>query len=245
MKRRTKIKLTLLAAMMLICFTAFILVWNGIVLLNNPSSKRYPVRGVDVSSYQGDIDWEVLSKQNIDFAFMKATEGSLLVDAFFEYNYTQAQKTNLRIGAYHFFSFDSSGKTQADNFIATVPIADNMLPPVVDFEFYGDKEQNLPDVRTTQEQLNIMLDSLEAYYNMRPIIYATEKSYDIYLSGHYDDYDIWIRNVICPPALSDNRQWTFWQYTNRAQLGGYRGSEKFIDMNVFHGTIEAFENYAK
>ena len=56
----------------------FVLVWNGIIQLNHPSQESYPVRGVDVSSYQGEIDWQVLSRQGIQFAFIKATEGSSL-----------------------------------------------------------------------------------------------------------------------------------------------------------------------
>ena len=226
-------------------FFAFLLVWNGIVLLNNPDSEKYPVRGVDVSSYQGEINWDMLSEQDISFAFIKATEGSNYVDEYFKNNYKEALKSNLRIGAYHFFSFDSQGSTQADNFIATVDKTENMLPPVVDFEFYGDKQSNLPDEESTREQLDILLSRLEEYYGMKPVIYATQKSYSLYLSGYYQEYDLWIRNVITSPHIDDKREWTFWQYTNREALKGYKGKEKYIDMNVFCGNQQEFESYAK
>ena len=120
MNKKKYIMIGSFAAVCLVLMISALLIWNGVILLNNPSVKKYPIRGVDVSSYQGDINWPVLASQNISFAFIKATEGSTSVDDNFEYNYIQAQKTNLRIGAYHFFSYDSSGKTQADNFIATV-----------------------------------------------------------------------------------------------------------------------------
>lgn len=129
------------AGIVLSAAVGFLLVWEGIVPLNSPSPQRYPVRGVDVSAYQGAIDWPTLSAQDIDFAFIKATEGSSFVDSRFAYNYKEAQKTSLRIGAYHFFSFDSAGETQADHFIETVQRIPGMLPPVVDIEFYGDKEK--------------------------------------------------------------------------------------------------------
>ena len=93
--------------------------------------------GIDVSYHQGDIDWETLSRQGIDFAFIKATEGSGYADTYFRNNYKNAADTDIRIGAYHFFSFDSPGKTQAENFIRTVPVTDDMLPPVIDLEYYG------------------------------------------------------------------------------------------------------------
>jgi lysozyme len=223
-------------------FVAF-LFFNGLLQFNNPSYADYPVRGVDVSSYQGNIDFDVLEKQNIKFAFIKATEGSGYVDPYFDVNFKNAIKTELRIGAYHFFSYDSSGSTQADNFISAVPKTENMLPPVVDVEFYGDKEKNLPDKESAQREILALLLKLKAHYGVNPIIYATEKSYRLYIAGAFDDYDIWIRNVMMNPTLSDGRKWLFWQYSNRMLLNGYKGKEKYIDMNLFNGTSDEFRCY--
>ena len=143
-RRKRRLLYSLLAAVLLSAFVLAFLVWNGYLLLNNPSRERYPVRGVDVSKYQGEIDWPVLAEQEISFAFIKATEGNSHVDARFAYNYEEARKTGLRVGAYHFFSFDSGGDTQAENFIRNVEAFEGMLPPVIDLEFYGDKAENPP-----------------------------------------------------------------------------------------------------
>ena len=62
-----------------------------------------------------------------------------------------------------------------------MPKKDDMLPPVVDIEFYGDKYKNVPDIKETQKQLQILLDRLEEYYGKKPIIYATYKSYNCLL----------------------------------------------------------------
>jgi lysozyme len=221
--------------------TLGILIYNKVIILNNPSSRTYPVRGVDVSHYQGNIDWQILSNQNIDFAFMKATEGSKYVDKQFDKNWAEVQNTNLLFGAYHFFSFDSSGETQAKNFISTVKLTDGMLPPVVDFEFYGDKEKNLPDKIKTRIELKTLLDKLYEYYRVKPIIYATMKSYTMYIKGEFDDYPLWIRNVYYSPQIGMKNKWTFWQYSDTAILNGYNGKEKYIDMNVFRGSIEELE----
>lgn len=242
-KKTVKRILILCSFLVVLGIVSFFLVWNGVIILNGFSADKYSVKGIDVSSYQGEIDWEILSKQNILFAFIKATEGSSYVDEKFFYNYAQAQKTGLAVGAYHFFSYDSEGKTQAENFINTVKPYEGMLPPVIDLEFYGDYEKNPPNRETVGEQLQIMLRVLEDHYQQKPIIYATEKSYDLYLSGDYEEYDIWIRNVISKPKLSDNREWTFWQYTNRERLDGYTGPEKYMDINVFNGSAEAFRAY--
>ncbi|MBR4257050.1 MAG: lysozyme, partial [Clostridia bacterium] len=107
MKNKVKIIIPIaLAAAAVICAAVVLcLFYFGVLHINNPSKSIYPVRGVDVSHYQGDVDWETLSKQGISFAFIKATEGSSYVDLTFEKNYVEANKTVLRVGAYHFFSF--------------------------------------------------------------------------------------------------------------------------------------------
>lgn len=241
-----KIKKIIFSASIIIfiCAAMFgILVQNGAIWITSPFEIIYQVRGVDVSSYQGDIDWDILSQQGIKFAFIKATEGSTFIDRYFKNNWENACKTDLRIGAYHFFSFDSSGKTQAQNFIKVVSITDNMLPPVIDLEFYGEKAKNPPSKEEVKIILNDLLESLESHYKMRPIIYATKSSYRKYIKGDYNDYDIWIRNLVFVPFLGKNKEWTFWQYSNRKKLKGYNGSEKYIDLNFFNGNIEEFKNY--
>lgn len=242
-KKNIKIITILIVVLIILGTIALSLVWNGKIILNDYFIDEDSVKGIDVSSYQGEIQWEVISNQNISFAFIKSTEGSSFVDENFDYNFEQAKNTSLDIGAYHFFSYDSDGKTQAENFISNVVPFEGMLPPVIDLEFYGDKEQNPPDRAKVEKQLKIMLDLLEEHYGQKPIIYATEKSYQMYLLGDYSEYDIWIRNVITKPNLLDERQWTFWQYTNREKLDGYNGEEKYIDVNVFNGDIEEYKLY--
>ncbi len=246
MKQKSiKIIVSILLSAVLFVSIFIVLIYNGVLLLNNPSEKQYPVKGVDVSSYQGEIDWEVLANENIQFAFIKATEGSTYVDPNFSANYNAAIKTQLRIGAYHFFSYDSSGKTQAENFISVVPKTEGMLPPVADVEFYGNKETILPNKDDVYRELSIFLLELEKHYGMKPIIYATEKSYRLYIENNFSQYDLWIRNVISKPTISETNPWIFWQYTNRETLNGYAGEERFIDMNVFNGSKEEFLQYGK
>lgn len=242
---RKNILISAVVLFVMCAVTLALLFYTGILFFNNPSSEKYPVRGVDVSAYQGDIDWDVLTKQNIRFAFIKATEGSSFVDPHFHDNYENAAKTGIRVGAYHFFSFDSGGDTQAENFIREVEKIDNMLPPVIDLEFYGDKKSNPPDRETVTTQLKLFVAKIEEVYGVKPVIYVVYETYDLYIKDNFDDCDIWIRDVFRTPSLSDKRNWVFWQYTSRARLDGYNGEEKYIDLNVFNGTEEQFENYGK
>jgi len=221
------------------------LLWTGAVHANNPSTSSYPVRGVDVSGYQGTVDWPVLAGQGIQFAFVKATEGSTFVDDRFGANLAGANAAGLRVGAYHFFSFESPGATQADNVIRTVPAHDLSLPMVVDLESYGEFGVNPAPTEDVRRELGVLLDRLSAAYGRRPVVYATAESYDRYLAGAFPDVDIWIRDTWREPALSDGRAWTFWQFSDRHRLAGYAGQEPFIDLDVFAGSQAEWEAYGR
>lgn len=208
------------------------------IKLNRWLSRAYQVQGVDVSHYQGEIDWEVLGGSGIEFAFIKATEGSSHVDEMFTANWENVKETDLYAGAYHFFSFDSPAETQADLFIRTVPKETGRLAPVVDIEFYGDKKVKRPDPGSVREQLDIFLQRLEEHYGVKPVIYTTMIVYNSYIKGYYQEYPLWIRNVYYSPDFDMKGDWTFWQYSDTDKLDGYQGQEPYIDRNVFHGSEE-------
>ena len=236
-----KIFLAVFGVGFVICGVLALLVYQGIIWFVNPSEKEYPVRGVDVSVYQGEINWDILASQNIDFAFIKATEGSDFVDEKFTQNWNDSQKTSLKIGAYHFFSFDSEGKTQADNFIRTVPKFNGMLSPVIDLEFYKNHEKKPPAAEKVKQELEIFIDEIKKIYGVNPIIYVMTSTYDLYIKNDFADCPIWYRSITKKPILSDGRSWDFWQYSPRGRLKGYEGQEKYIDLNVFSGNEENFE----
>ncbi|WP_372586466.1 glycoside hydrolase family 25 protein [Priestia megaterium] len=244
-KANQKNKRFLAVGVILVVLVSFIfLLWSkGWVIPNAISANRYDVKGVDVSSYQGEINWNVLSKQDIQFAFIKATEGSSFQDPLFKQNWEQANRKSMRIGAYHFFSYDSKGETQAANFIKAVSLRNNDLPPVIDVEFYGDKKQNLPSQKHVYKELSSMIKRLESHYDKRVILYTTPKAYDLYIKNRYPGCDIWIRDVVKKPTLEEQKEWTFWQYTDKGRLSGYKGKETFIDLNVFNGNKAEFERY--
>ncbi len=203
----------------------------------------YPVKGVDVSAYQKDIDWKGLEEEGIYFAFIKATEGSSHVDENFERNWDEAHKTDMKVGAYHFMSYDTEGETQAENFIEHVDKRWGMLPPVVDVEFYGEYTENHPSAEKMYAILDVILEKFEDRYGLVPIIYTNTYIYENYISGRYDDHPIWISDHSVPETLSDGREWTFCQYTFSAVSENVAGGEQYVDMNVFNGSRWEFRNY--
>ena len=229
-KNSKKILISLLIILILLALLFIFFYFNN--------ASRYKVKGVDVSHHQGLINWSTLKNQDISFAFIKATEGSTYVDEYFERNFTEAKNNHIIVGAYHFFSFESDSVTQAENFYRTVKSQEGMLPPVVDIELYGKFRNNPPAKDMVISNLQIFLDELEEKYSVQPMIYATMKSYNLYIKDNFDDYNLWIRNIYYSPNIDLNSLWTFWQYTDHAILKGYEGNEKYIDLNVYHGTLD-------
>ena len=238
--RRLLLILLVLAAAALLGF--WLLRWRGLILYSHESNpEQWEVFGVDVSSYQGTVDWSALAEQGVDFAFIKATEGSLLQDKQFSANWVGAAEAGVRTGAYHFLSYDSPGETQADNFISMVPVTEGALPPVVDIEFYGEYLETPPDKEHVQAILDPLLERLEAHYGAKPILYVTYRSYYNYLAGgKYDSYPVWCSSPTLFPLLP---QWDFWQYSHSARLEGYHGAQPLIDLNVFRGSKAQFEAF--
>ena len=230
----------LLAVLLLLGF--LFLRWRGLLLYSHEADPhQWEVFGVDVSSYQGTVDWHTLAGQGVDFAFIKATEGSLLQDKQFAANWAGALEAGVRPGAYHFLSYDSPGETQADNFIDLVPVTQGALPPVVDIEFYGPYLDTPPEKEQVQAILDPLLERLEAHYGVKPILYVTYRSYYSYLTdAKYAGYPIWCSSPTVFPLLP---RWDFWQYSHSARLEGYQGAQPLIDLNVFRGSREEFEAF--
>jgi lysozyme len=206
-----------------------LLVWQGVLWPTRPAAARYPVRGVDVSAFQGTIDWPVLAGSDLDFAYVKATEGSSFVDQEFTHNWVGAADAGLLVGAYHFLSFEAA------HVIDTVP-ADGDLPVAIDVEYYGEYVENPPSADEVHAILDPLIERITERYGIPPVLYATPEAYDAYLEGAYPQCPIWIRSVWGRPQLEDGRDWAFWQYSFRDRRGGYDGEEPFVDMNVFSGS---------
>lgn len=242
-KRRTVHIAIMLLLMAGLASLAGYLVYSGAIRPNHLFAAKYPVQGIDASHYQGDIDWPLLESQHVDFAFVKATEGRDYIDPNFEANWRGARQTGIRVGAYHYFTFTSSGTEQARHFIDVVPASDDMLPPVVDLEFDAAKQKNMLARDAVIRELSSLLQELETHYGMKPVIYATVSTYQTYVQGNFDGYDLWIRHVYIDPALAGIHAWTFWQYSDQGRLQGYSGPELHIDLDAFSGTQEQFRNY--
>ncbi|MCK3778052.1 glycoside hydrolase family 25 protein [Ensifer sesbaniae] len=204
--------------------------------------RKMAVHGVDVSRWQGEIDWPKLRTQGANFAFIKATDGGDHLDPMFKKNWRAAKAAGLRRGAYHFFYWCRTAGEQADWFIRNVPREPGALPPVIDVEYNGESscKRRLSPERV-REKMQVFMDKLEAYYGQRPIIYTAPDFYKDNLQGAFQNYPFWLRAVAQHPSkVYPNRKWLFWQYSGSGLSHGVDGK---IDLNVFHGNEDEWQDW--
>lgn len=191
-------------------------------------------KGVDVSSYQENVDFSKLKEQGVEFAYIKATEGDTHVDKTFAVKWAAAKEAGLTAGAYHYFSYEVSGATQAANFIETVgEIEAGRLIPAVDMELTVEEVYHPPEKSEVVAGLKAFLAVVEEKYGVKPLIYAQKDYFEKYLKDDFSEYPRWARNVFYPVWIDFGEEWAVWQYSDRGELEGYSG-EKYIDMNVLN-----------
>jgi lysozyme len=189
-----------------------------------PDRYRYPVRGIDVSHYQGAIDWPAVAADDVAFAYVKATEGVEGRDTEFAYNWRGAERAGLRVGAYHYFIFCRSSWAQAHNFLAVAPRRADALPPAVDLEMARSCRVRLSG-REMRRELDAYLDVVEAREGRRALLYVTPQFYATY-RAYLPRRPLWRRSVLSKPTPAS---WTLWQYLSRGRVAGIRA---FVDLSV-------------
>jgi lysozyme len=198
-------------------------------------AHKLPIHGIDVSRYQGRIDWASVRDAGTQFAFIKATEGGDYVDPMFSQNWHGARRAGLPRGAYHFMYWCRPAHEQAAWFKRNVPSDPEALPPVLDLEWNG-HSQTCPfkaSRAAALEAIKLMLDEMEAHTGKRPMIYTDITFHRDILQGEFHDYPHWVRSTAAEPhERYANRRWTMWQYTTTGRVPGIQGD---VDRNAFYG----------
>jgi lysozyme len=187
--------------------------------------ERY---GVDVSNHQGPIDWERVAADDIDFAYVKATEGGDFVDKQFARNWEAADAAGLDRGAYHFFTLCRPGAEQAANFLRTVPRDPDALPPVVDLEFAGNCSER-PDRAWLDRELGAFVEAVESATGQTAVVYVIGDFDERYRVREGLDRPLWHRRLLRRP---EGDGWWMWQFHDRAEVDGIDGP---TDLNVMRG----------
>ena len=203
----------------------------------------YDIHGIDVSHYQGIINWELLRNQGridecpISFVIIKATEGSTQTDQNFERNYSMAREYGFLRGAYHFYTTQSSAADQARFFFSKVKLEKGDLPPVLDVE----KKPRRQDKEAFKQGVLQWLRMAERYYGVKPILYTNYKFKLEYLNDSiFNQYPYWIAHYYVD-SVEYQGQWKFWQHTDEGQLPGIKGN---VDFNIYNGSYYDLQQMA-
>lgn len=220
-----------------ICLLVFSAVWAYRAYITTPpyvDNDKYPVRGIDISRHNGDIDFNKVARSGIEFVFVKASEGMSHRDSLFTRNIESARQAGLKVGAYHFFRFDADGVQQAVNFLSSVGSRPMDLGLVIDVEKTGNPKG------ISEEEVKRKLTSMVEYMNLlgyRVMIYTNHEGYYDYIADTLPGIPLWICRFQENPI---NAEWTFWQYNHHGEIDGIRGD---VDLNAFCGSREDWIRY--
>lgn len=227
--------------LMVTCISAAI-VAGGVLLLLIPSRAHvdvnrniFPVKGIDISWHNGEIDFPRVKKAGVDFAFVKATEGESYRDPMFETNFEGARNAGIPVGAYHFFRFDCDGAMQARNLLTALADRPTDLPVAIDVEDYGNPEGY--DDHNIALNLREMIDILSES-GRKVLIYSNKKGYERYVRNNFDNLPVWVCSFSGPPV--DEINWTLWQHSHLSRIDGI---DSPVDLNTFNGDRKSFQSW--
>ena len=225
------------------------------ILVENPQNSDiiFPendIVGIDISTYQGDIDWQKISfrinsetktltkdeshpSRDIDFVFAKATEGITIKDPKYDANRKSAKGKNILFGAYHFFSVTSDAKQQAQHFIQTAKLQKGDLTPVLDVEYQGSLSKN--EIR---RRVLIWLTEVKKHFGVNPIIYTYANFHDeIFDTKEFEGYYFWLAHY---GVSHPRRDCKFWQFTEDGVVYGIKG---YVDIDIFLGSRHELDKF--
>ena len=196
-------------------------------------NSRYR-EGIDVSHYQGRIDWDqVAGSEKICYVYLKATEGATYVDDTYQRNLREVKRVGLCVGSYHFYRPNVNWREQLKNLTENVKLKEQDLVPIIDIEHRGRVSES-----KFIRDLKVFVEHVEHFYGKKPLLYSYQNFYNRYLKGHFPDHHWMIAKYQDDkPVLHDGKEYGVWQYTQSGTMPGVRGG---VDRSCL---MDGFELY--
>lgn len=200
------------------------------------------VEGIDVSYWQGTIDWDAVAADGIEFAVIRVSHGLGTYDTQFTRNWSEARRVGVRRGVYQYFDAHDDPAAQARLLLDEMgPLQDGDLPPVLDVE-QGDNEGIEPAEMVAD--ITTWMEVVEGELGVVPMIYAGAYGWS-YLTDDADftDHPLWTANWVddCPLVANPWEDWAFWQYSATGSVAGISGD---VDRDRFNGDASALDAWA-
>lgn len=207
-------------------FLLFLLLFMGHFSLGLSQTKQF--HGIDVSHHNGNIDWKTVSEnKNIQFVYIKATEGKTHTDKRYKENISEARKYGLKVGSYHYFRMTSGAHEQFKHLSKVIVKSEQDLIPMIDVET-ADKHP----ISEVRDSLRVLLKLVENHYGVKPMIYGTNRSYNEICGIWFNRYKLYLgRYGENPPIIRGSEHYYIWQYSEN---GTIKGIPKPVDLCRFH-----------
>ena len=199
------------------------------------------LQGLDVSHYNGAIDWARVAADPARpaFAYAKALEGSTNADPTFTANYAGIKANKLLRGAYHMFHPDHPALEQAHHFLSILPRADGDLAPMLDVETAG---AGIAPAAYA-EAVMAWLDAVGTQLQCKPVIYTSASFWNANLGsyGDFRGYPLWIAEYTARPSPvlpGGASRYDLWQYSQSGRVAGIAGN---VDLDRFNGSVEGLQ----
>lgn len=192
------------------------------------------LHGIDISRWQGKIDFSRVRESGIRLVYIKATQGNGYVDPDFERNYREAEKERLAIGFYHYVTAHTTteARNEARFFASHIKGKSQHARPVMDFEVFGD----LSRAEIREIALHFLI-ALEEETGHKPAIYSDASNASAtFADDRFREYPLWIADygVTRPDMENPWHRWSGWQYTDRGRVDGIAGA---VDRDYFRKEI--------
>lgn len=199
---------------------------------DSASPPAASVPGIDVSHYQGTVDWARVAASGVRFGVVKATQGTTYVDPLFQANWPALKAAGLVRGAYHFFTPGDDPEQQAHHFLSTVSLEDGDLVPALDVE-----TSNGHTAAEVVQGVESWLAVVEKETGCVPILYTAPGFWKTLGTSQFGRYPLWVAEYgVQTPALPSGwSHWTFWQHSETGTVPGVSGT---VDLDLFAGTMD-------
>ncbi len=196
--------------------------WADVSIPPRDPEAKYD--GIDISSYQGYIDWaKVSSDKDIRFVYIKATEGATYHSPHYAHNVTQARRHGLLVGSYHYLTSSSTIDEQFANFSKFALKSVQDLIPMLDVEVRGDWSRS-----QLIDSVDKFCQLVEDLYGVQPMIYSTMGFYNKNLTPHFNKHHLYIgRYSNTEPEVNWEGEYTIWQYS---ETGIIPGIDAYVDL---------------
>lgn len=196
------------------------------------------LKGVDVSYYQGTVNWASVKAGGQSFAFARVSDGVNYPDTKFSTNWPAMKKAGLVRGVYQYFRPTQDVQAQVDLLVSKLEAAGGLqpgdLPPVLDLETDGGLAAS-----TVVTRAKAWLAKVEAKFGVKPIVY-TAAFMSSTIGTSFGAYPLWVANygATCPLMPSGWTNWKIWQTSESGSVSGIGGN---VDTNLFNGNLAALQ----